>query len=235
MYNTNTDICIFQNKVLILTILNVRLKPRQRLEIHLECLAGFPGCSHCRPASIVLLSRVQEVGAAYALLNIPASELVSMNDTDYPPALMHLLTQLHDELAQANSFQQRVEIADKALIKLLCQSRLCIPSSLMAGVRWLCASEGGDTIKRLTQQINLSQRQLERQFQQHLGLSPKHFSRISRVGKARCIIKQSPSTTLAEVALSSGFFDQSHFHRDFTRVVGMSPNQYRKRQLNQNL
>ena len=34
-------------------------------------------------------------------------------------------------------------------------------------------------------------------------------------------------TPLAEVALSSGFYDQSHFHRHFAGLIGISPHAYR--------
>jgi AraC-like DNA-binding protein len=34
--------------------------------------------------------------------------------------------------------------------------------------------------------------------------------------------------SLAEIALRHGFFDQSHFHRNFKRAFGITPGQYRK-------
>ncbi|PYS50989.1 MAG: hypothetical protein DMF68_05700 [Acidobacteria bacterium] len=38
-----------------------------------------------------------------------------------------------------------------------------------------------------------------------------------------------PDTSLAEVALSCGFHDQSHFTKTFKRVMNITPAQYRTR------
>jgi AraC-like DNA-binding protein len=35
-------------------------------------------------------------------------------------------------------------------------------------------------------------------------------------------------TPLTQVALSSGFYDQSHFHRHFAGLIGLSPGDYRQ-------
>ena len=74
------------------------------------------------------------------------------------------------------------------------------------------------------------------------GVHPVHLSRVFRkslrtgigeyVHKLRiseaCRQMLSPETTLAEVALSTGFTDQSHFTRAFRRITGTSPGEFRE-------
>ena len=67
---------------------------------------------------------------------------------------------------------------------------------------------------------------LIRCFQKELGLSPTPTSCnfVSRVPKQT----SSASASLAEIAIRHGFFDQSHFDRNFKRAFGVTPSQYRK-------
>jgi len=78
---------------------------------------------------------------------------------------------------------------------------------------------------------------------QEAGVHPVHLSRVFRkyvgegVGEyvhrlriqAACRQMLAPESTLAEVAMETGFADQSHFTRTFRRVTGMSPGAFRAR------
>ena len=75
------------------------------------------------------------------------------------------------------------------------------------------------------------------------GIHPVHLSRIFRkylgegIGEyvhrlriqAACRQMFQPHRTLAEIAMETGFADQSHFTRAFGRVTGMSPGAFRAR------
>lgn len=66
---------------------------------------------------------------------------------------------------------------------------------------------------------------LIRKFRSRYGLTPMRFLAQSRVRMARRIMLRSASLTLA--ALDAGFYDQSHFIREFRRIAGMPPGKYR--------
>ena len=77
---------------------------------------------------------------------------------------------------------------------------------------------------------------------QQLGLHPVYFARAFRrvfrctpgEYRARCRLRdaltlmQDPSLCLSEIALSAGFFDQSHFSTSFRKHFGISPQIYRR-------
>ncbi|VUD62672.1 HTH-type transcriptional activator RhaR [Thalassocella blandensis] len=166
-------------------------------------------------------------GAVYSIFNIPANKIAQLTPADYPIALQHL----HYQLAQVETFERRVIEAEKALLRILDKTRLSIPHSVKLGLQYVQSMQASFSIQDLMRQMPVGQRQLERHFQEHLGLTLKQYSRIIRVGHARQMLKHSPAASLADIAINSGFFDQSHFHRDFNRVVGMAPGRYRKRQI----
>lgn len=73
-----------------------------------------------------------------------------------------------------------------------------------------------------------SVRAVERLFQRHLGVSPQQYLRRLRVRLA-CRALVHGGTALTDVALAHGFYDQSHFVREFRRETGLTPGAYRVR------
>ena len=86
-------------------------------------------------------------------------------------------------------------------------------------------SKGLVNIKNLSDQCCLSQRQFERKFIEHIGFSPKSFSRIVRFKSLLESYKKGDST-LTEVAYDFGYYDQAHFIQDFKQFSGYTPNRY---------
>ena len=84
------------------------------------------------------------------------------------------------------------------------------------------------SLGRLNDKIPLSQRQLERQFQQWLDMPPKQYQRILRVKKTATHLKLHPNTDLVDLALKHGFSDQAHMTREFKQIAGITPKQYSK-------
>ena len=80
----------------------------------------------------------------------------------------------------------------------------------------------------LAEQANLSASQLHREFSRCFGITPNHYIREVRIGVARHLL-ESDQRTMAEIAAQCGFYDQSHFSRQFKTSTGLSPLQYRKR------
>jgi AraC-like DNA-binding protein len=66
--------------------------------------------------------------------------------------------------------------------------------------------------------------QLVRQFRAVTGVPPHTFQISQRVLRARHLLETGRSA--AEVAALTGFVDQSHLHRHFTRRLGITPGRY---------
>lgn len=79
----------------------------------------------------------------------------------------------------------------------------------------------------------LSRRQIERKFQQQIGLSPAYVRQLHCVKFARRLIAQSPLRSLTDIGLQSGFYDQAHFIRQFRKITHLTPGQYRAKKMSQ--
>ncbi|HSU29255.1 MAG TPA: helix-turn-helix domain-containing protein [Chitinophagaceae bacterium] len=81
------------------------------------------------------------------------------------------------------------------------------------------------TVNEILSAINLSERQFERLFKKHVGLSPKFYARIIRFNYI-FQLKEQKGEFWKDLALDAAFYDQSHFIRDFKAFTGESPSAY---------
>lgn len=80
-------------------------------------------------------------------------------------------------------------------------------------------------IENLKDIVKLSTRQFERNFKKVVGLTPKFYSRIIRFNYIFEIMKEQNDSWI-RTALQSGYFDQSHFIKNFKEFTGEEPSQY---------
>jgi AraC family transcriptional regulator len=69
---------------------------------------------------------------------------------------------------------------------------------------------------------------LAREFRRHFGMSPGHYARSARIERS-CALLRGTDEPIAAIALSTGFYDQSHFTNAFRRIVRLTPAEYRRR------
>lgn len=91
----------------------------------------------------------------------------------------------------------------------------------------LVASEGGASIQALVSDTGVPDRQVDRLFARHLGVAPKTLMRVLRFQRALAALMHDPACSLADVASRAGYFDHSHFIKDFRRMSGGVPRGYR--------
>jgi len=75
----------------------------------------------------------------------------------------------------------------------------------------------------------MSERTLQRLFRRYVGVGPKWVLQRARLHDAVDRIDGGRAPDLAALALELGWFDQAHFTRDFTALVGQSPAAYAAR------
>ena len=85
------------------------------------------------------------------------------------------------------------------------------------------------TVELAARRHALSQRTLQRLFRRYVGVGPKWVLQRARLHDAVDRIDTDRAPDLATLALELGWFDQAHFTRDFTALVGQSPAAYAAR------
>jgi AraC-like DNA-binding protein len=92
------------------------------------------------------------------------------------------------------------------------------------------AANGPVSVAALSAQLDMEERTLQRLFSNYVGVSPKWVIQRFRLQEAAWQLGQSAAPDLAGLAARLGFFDQAHFTRSFTQLVGKPPLEYWKSQ-----
>ncbi len=77
------------------------------------------------------------------------------------------------------------------------------------------------SLEELSGLTGLSRFKLIRSFKRHYSLTPHQFLILLKIRQAKRLLENGVDPTLT--ALECGFFDQSHLHRNFKRVYGVTP------------
>lgn len=86
----------------------------------------------------------------------------------------------------------------------------------------------GDDLVGIASQSGVSQRQLQRLFRRHLGMTPTQYFLKARLQRARHLLQFS-TLSVTEIAIATGFASISHFTRRYTELYGRTPTAERGR------
>ncbi|MEM7086239.1 MAG: helix-turn-helix domain-containing protein [Bacteroidota bacterium] len=93
----------------------------------------------------------------------------------------------------------------------------------------IVSNKGVVEINYLAKSIKLSSSHFRKRFKEEVGISPSQFCKIYRTQSIMTFLKEESSISLTELTYKFGYFDQSHFIREFKSVVGISPGQFKKK------
>lgn len=110
--------------------------------------------------------------------------------------------------------------------KLMQSIRYPYPEELSLAVKAIIQMEGVMTSAEISNNAFYCTRHLNRMFNQYLGMSMKSFSRLVRINKSVQLLNEKAST-LAFICEKMGYYDSSHFIKDFKIVCGITPQEYR--------
>ena len=174
--------------------------------------------------SMSLLSILFKPGGALPFLNISGSELHNQHaylDNFWGRDADNLYCQLLD----APTTAARFEILEATLLLRL-QRVHVRHRAVVYALKLLQQVPHAQTIRDITNTIALSPPHFIRLFKEETGLTPKLFSRVQRFRYALDMITKYPTPNWTDIALTSGYYDQSHFINEFQTFAGIAPSQY---------
>lgn len=164
------------------------------------------------------------VGAAYPFLGIPLVEMV--NQTSLLDLLgAEQILPLYERVTHAATLQEQIAYLEAWLLQRLAHGKTA-DRLVWHSLGQIQQQNGLLSMEALAQHLHISQRQLERLYQMQVGVTPKLYARLLRVENARQALKQNTAFSLTDLGLQLGFYDQSHFIREFKAIVGMTPGGY---------
>ncbi len=100
------------------------------------------------------------------------------------------------------------------------------PQQVQAAAKLLYHTKGQFRVAELADYCNLSVRQLQRQFDEATGVSPKTLARTIRFEAIRNRFRLEPDANLTDLAYEFGYTDQSHFINDFKAFTNKTPSEF---------
>lgn len=95
--------------------------------------------------------------------------------------------------------------------------------NLLNSVSYILTHSGSKTVKDICQYSSVSQRQMERLFKEHIGVSVKRTAGLVRYQNVWREIAFGKSFDIMEAVCRYGYSDQSHLLREFKRYHGVTP------------
>jgi AraC-like DNA-binding protein len=166
-------------------------------------------------------------GGAFPFLGLPAGDLADTHvdlETLWGPSA----GRLRERLCEARTSAERFQLLQQALLSRLCHG-VEPHYAVAAALEMFGKNPSGPRVREAAKVLGLSQRRFIQVFKAEVGLTPKLFSRIQRFQQTRTLIQHHPSINWADLAVDLGYFDQSHFIREFLEFSGLNPTDYLNR------
>ncbi len=133
---------------------------------------------------------------------------------------------LIEQVVSADNFSDQVSAVNNFLKQKMARKPSKLTTQIVAKI---CQYKGNIQVQELEQYSGYTARTLERQFKADIGLTPKGFSRAIRCQSAIYDINHRNNVAFSDLACDLGFSDQSHFLREFKKLVSATPLEYQNR------
>jgi AraC-like DNA-binding protein len=122
-----------------------------------------------------------------------------------------------------------IAVAESMLARALPEpdSQALIAAQVVAAA---ATEHGPVNVGELSSKVGIGERSLQRLFSNYVGVAPKWVLQRFRLQEAISALSRQAPADLAGMAHALGFFDQAHFTREFSKLVGQSPMDYWKSQ-----
>jgi len=132
---------------------------------------------------------------------------------------------LHQRLVQAPMPQDKFEVLQHALVAAARRDFRHHPAVAHALASFSRPPRKAGVAK-LANDTGVSHKRFIRLFRDEVGFTPKLYLRVTRFQRVLLRIFEAPQVDWGDVVVRHGYFDQSHFIREFREFSGLTPTEY---------
>lgn len=134
---------------------------------------------------------------------------------------------LYAKLLETATWNKRIELVESFLLHQLSLSERKLTKVAMVNnvMNEIVQEDFFDNIENVASRYGITSRYLQKLFLQYTGLTPKLYSKINRFQNSLKLVTKK-DTPLTSIAYDCGYFDQSHFIREFKSFTGFTPSGY---------
>jgi AraC-like DNA-binding protein len=171
-----------------------------------------------------IMAAVFKPGGGFPFAACPAGELQTLQ---VPLAAFwpSETAELREHLLEAPTNSERFLVLESCLMQQLSASRPFSPGVHLA-IRHFQGAGAASSVASVRDQLGISAQRFIEMFRREVGLPPKVFARLARFGRVLQRIDTAADVDWADLAISTGYFDQPHFIGDFRQFAGVTPSAY---------
>lgn len=200
------------------------------LQLPLPAIFGYGQISKHRaiyaPESVEMLIVVLQPFALSALLRMPAIEL---NNMTLNASELLAGADCGDvmRLSKEMPIYARVEALNKLMTKVFYIKPNSNQQIISSTISYIAKMKGRVNSSELVNYTGYGERYLEKQFREHIGISPVRFGKTIRMlSYIKALQAPKKAATLTAQSYQAGFFDQAHLNHDFKKLTGMTPSAF---------
>lgn len=137
------------------------------------------------------------------------------------------LTNLYSELKIALTNKEKISLVDNFLLRIL-EEKEVTRDKFDESVDFIDSKYGNTTLRDITDQYEFSPRYYQKIFHKRVGVSPKSYMRMRRMSHICHLLTTQKEINWQDIVYEGGYFDQSHFIKDFMDFIGRNPSIYFK-------
>jgi AraC-like DNA-binding protein len=166
-----------------------------------------------------------KLGGVYPFLDCPLSELHGLNVTLAELWGEGRSSELVSRLREARTIDKKFQVIEHWLMGLARRPLQHHPA-VSFGIKEFQSDSGLLSSARMADHVGFSQRHFIQLFREEVGLTPKLFCRVQRFQQVIASVQKLETVDWVDIALSRGYFDQSHFNHEFREFSGLTPGDY---------
>jgi len=162
---------------------------------------------------------------AFTFLN---TDIYKFKDTIFGLNSSHVLEldEFYNELTLAKSIKDKITHIENFLLKILRNNKSKNSVWIFDFVKSIVLRKGDIKIEEFCHKFDISRKDCERKFKKEIGFTPKEYARIIRMQHTKDSISSLNTKSLTSISYENGFFDQSHFIREFKFFMNETPKEY---------
>ncbi len=133
--------------------------------------------------------------------------------------------ELTERVMAVVNFEERIQLIESFLlgkIALHVKNNDIVHFAVTA----LLNHSGNMKIRDIMHSLHVSERQFQRSFKQTMGIPAKQFQRIMRFESTIKQFMQHDHTYHLSIILAHGYYDQSHFYKEFQELISATPRDF---------
>ena len=202
-------------------------KKYDRLPVPKEFVAGLSIYSY----KLFLNGNISVAGIVFkpaglaTLFNLPVYEYTEERIDLRKVFMPFVIEKYAGEIATATAGREKAKWLEDFVLKFY-EANKPEPDYIDEAANLIVEKNGMVNVKEIMENIYMSRRNFERRFFKKVGLSPKYYARIRRIGYTLSFIAGKHKADWPSILNECAFYDQSHFIKDFLEFTGRTPQQY---------